>query len=163
MGGLYRIIANNKNGFIVESLTDSKRTMISATQRIMTLSDIAVYTSDGELPLKDVFRKIQETGDGKLEADPKGDQEKLRTYFKKIVPNFDEEKVYSSDIKKMLTWYEALRDKIDFKKVEEEDDDEGTKLPGSGETEKPIKKVHEMHGPKTENAKTTTARTRKKV
>src|SRR3954468_13642421 len=101
MSGLYRIVASNKNGFIVESLNDGKRTMVNNSQRIMSLTDISVYTKDGEVPLRDIFKKLVETS-GDEKPDPKGDPEKLRTFFKKAVPEYDEEKVYSSDIKKML-------------------------------------------------------------
>ena len=163
MNGLYKIIANNKNGFIVESLQDGKRTMISSNQRIMTLADISVFTKDGEIPLRNVFKKVQEVSGNKLEVDPKGDPNKLREYFKKIVPEFDEEKVYSSDIKKMITWYDLLKDKIDFSKDESGEIDQDDKPHLTGEHEKPITKKHEVHGPKTENAKSSTARTRKKV
>jgi hypothetical protein len=162
MGGLYQVVATNKNGVIVESLTDNKRTMISATQRIMSLSDIALYVKDGEMPLREVFQKISTKGEKKLEVDPKGDPEKVRAYFKKLIPDFDEAKVYDSDIRKMLLWYEILKDKVDFSKPEEKEE-EGSKLINTGETEKFIPKIHEAHGPKTEHAKTTTARTRKKV
>ena len=162
MNGLYKILANNKNGFIVESLQDGKRTMININQRIMSLSDISVYTKEGEIPLRDVFKKAQEVSGNKLEVDPKGDPKKLKDYFKKIVPDFDEEKVYPSDIKKMITWYDVLKDKIDFIK-EDAEPAEGDKPLIQGEHEKPIHKIHEMHGPKTENAKASTARTRKKV
>lgn len=161
MGGLYKIVATNKGGVIVESLHDAKRTMISATQRIMTLADIALYVKDGEMPLREVFKKINDQVKGKLEVDLKGDAEKIKSYFKKLIPEYDAEKVYASEIKKMLSWYEVLNSKIDFSKPEEEV--EGSKLPGSGEQEKPIHKIHEAHGPKAEHAKTTTARTRKKV
>ncbi len=160
--GLFRILANNKNGFIVESLMDGRRTMINANQRIMTLSDISVYTTEGETPLREVFKKMQDVAGKKLEVDPKGDPKKLRDYFKKIVPDFDEEKVYSSDIKKMFTWFEALKDKIDFS-VEDKKEDEDGKPMIPAEHEKHVPKIHEAHGPKAENAKATTARTRKKV
>lgn len=163
MNGLFKIIANNKNGFIVESLQDGKRTMISANQRIMTLSDISVFTKDGEIPLRDVFKKAQEVSGTKLEVDPKGDPKKLKEYFKKIVPEFDEEKVYASDIKKMIAWFEILKDKIDFSKEESAEVDIDDKAILPADTEKTFAKKHEMHGPKPENAKTSTARTRKKV
>ncbi len=163
MNGLYKIIANNKNGFIVESLQDGKRTMVSSNQRIMTLADISVFTKDGEISLRDVFKKAQEVSGNKLEVDPKGDANKLREYFKKIVPDFDEEKVYTSDIKKMISWFDVLKDKIDFSKDEAAEGVQDGKALISGEHDKPILKKHEAHGPKTENAKTSTARTRKKV
>jgi hypothetical protein len=161
MSGLFKVVASNKTGVIVESLQDAKRTMVSGTQRIMTLSDIALYVKDGEMPLREVFKKIKETSGGKLDVDLKGDPEKIRTYFKKLIPDYDEEKVYASEIKKMLNWYEALKDKIDFSKEEEVTED--SKIPGNVDHEKPIPKIHEAHGPKAEHAKSSTARTRKKV
>ena len=158
--GLFRILSSNKTGFIVESLTDGKRTMVNANQRIMTLSEIAVYTSDGEVPLRDVFKKIADSG--KKAPDPKGDQEKLRVFFKTVVPDFDEERVYNSDIKKMITWYDLLKDKIDFKVEEKEEEGVDVKS-HAGDQGHQIHRVHEVHGPKTEHAKTTTTKTRKKV
>ncbi len=59
MSGLYKVVANNRAGFIVESLVDSKRTIINSTQKIMTLVDIAVYTASGEVPLREIYKKIQ--------------------------------------------------------------------------------------------------------
>lgn len=161
MTGLYKIVANNKGGYIVESINDGKRTLINVNQRIMTLSDISVYTKEGEVPLRAIFKKIADQVKDKLDVDLKGDQQKLRDFFKSVVPDYDEDKVYSSDIKKMLTWFDALKDKIDFSK-EEEAEKEETKMTSSSEHEKPVPKF-EMHGPKTEHAKASTARTRKKV
>lgn len=161
MSGLYKVVANNKSGFIVESLADGKRTLVNASQRIMTLVDIAVYTSEGEVPLKEVFQKIKEKTGGPLTVDLKGDQNKLREFFGTVVPEFDGERVYNSDIKKMLTWYSLLQDKMDFAK---EDEAEGTDVTAlSQESEKYTPKVHEAHGPKTEGAKKAPSRTRKKV
>ena len=163
MGGLYKIVASNKNGFIVESMQDGKRTMINANQRIMTLSEIAVYTKDTELPLRDVFKKMQETSDKNSPVDVKEDPKKLRDYFKTIVPEFDEERVYSSDIKKMISWFDALKGKIDFSKEEEPAEGEDGKLISPVEHDKSQPKIHESHGPKAEKTKNTTASTRKKV
>ncbi len=163
MGGLFKVVASNKSGVIVESISDGKRSMINSTQRIMTLSEIALYVKDGEMPLREVFKIIQEKSKNKLEVDPKGDQEKVRAYFKTLIPDFNEDKVYSSDIKKMLVWFDALKDLIDFSKEEAVEPDEDSKLPGANETEKFVPKIHEVHGPKVEHAKTVKARTRKKV
>jgi hypothetical protein len=159
--GLYEVVANNKNGFIVESLQDGKRTMIASSQRIMTLSDVAVYTTGDELPLRELFKKMKDQDTDLSKVDLKGDQQKMRDFFKEILPEFDEEKVYNSDIKKMLTWYDILKDKIDFAKVEEKEEEDKGGV--SAENEKPVPKMHEAHGPRTENAKKSTARTRKKV
>lgn len=156
MSGLFKVVGNNKSGFIVESVTDNKRSMISSSQRIMTLVDIGVYTQDKEVPLNEVFLKIQQAGDDKS-IDPKGDAKALRAFFKSVLPEYDEERVYDSDIRKMLSWYLLLNGKVDFSKVEDADD----KL--QQQNEKHIPKIHEAHGPKEMAAKSFSARTRKKV
>ncbi len=158
MGGLFKVVGNNKNGFIVESMLDNKRTMVSSSQRILTLVDIGVYTTDEEMPLNEVFLKIQESGKDKS-IDVKGDSKKMREFFKSVIPTFDEERVYDSDIKKVLSWYLLLTGKVDFSKVEEVDD----KLAQHQDNEKQIHKNHESHGPKEMSAKASSARTRKKV
>ncbi len=158
MSGLYKVVGNNKTGFIVESVIDNKRSMISSSQRIMTLVDIGVYTNDEEMPLNEVFLKIQQSGKDKS-IDVKGDVKKLREFFKSAVPEYDEARVYDSDIKKMLSWYLLLNGKVDFSKVEEEED----KILRQQEQDKPIPKIHEAHGPKEMASKSTSARTRKKV
>ena len=160
MPGLYKVVGNNKNGFIVESILDGKRSMVNGQQRIMTLIDIAVYTSGDEKPLREIFLSLQEKTNGKLPVDLKGDDTKIREYFRTIVPDFDEERVYNSDIKKMLNWFQLLNGKVDFTKPVEADAAAVKK-----EDDKPaVPKVHEAHGPKAEqHAKTSTARTRKKV
>lgn len=162
MNGLYKVVANNKTGFIVESLTDGKRSMVNSTQRIMTLVDIAVYTTEEEVPLRVVFQKIKDKTGGALTVDLKGDQNKLRDFFISVLPNVDQERVYNSDIKKMLNWYQMLQDKIDFsKEVEETDGVDVSAL--HADSDKHLPKLHEAHGPKTESVKRATARTRKKV
>lgn len=158
MSGLFQVVGNNKSGFIVESILDSKRSMVSSNQRIMTLVDIGVYTQDEEMPLNEVFLKIQQSGKEKS-VDLKGDVKKLREFFKSVVPEYDETRVYDSDIKKMLTWYLLLSGKVDFSKVEDEED----KALRQQDNEKHIPKIHEAHGPKEMGSKSSSARTRKKV
>ena len=116
----------------------------------------------GEVPLREIYKKIQSGEGNKLKVDVKGDQTKLREYFKKLIPDFDEERVYTSDIKKMLTWFELLSEKIDFSKVEEKETDEKSAV-GDKDGKVPVKAHREAHGPKVESAKKATARTRKKV
>ena len=162
MSGLFKVVAQSKNGIIIESLVDEKRSSVSTTQRISSLVDIAVYTKHEDLPLKEVLKKIQETDGGKLAVDPKADPKMLKDYFKKIVPDFDEERVYVSDIKKILTWYELLNGKIDFT-VKDEVDEEG-KLNLNQESGKQVPKMHETHGPKADkHAKVGQVKLRKKV
>jgi hypothetical protein len=160
--GLYKVVAQSKNGFIVESLIDGKRLRISSSQRISSLVDIAVFTKHEDMPLKEVFKKIFEADGDKLSVDPKADQKILKDYFKKVVPDFDEDRVYVSDIKKMLSWYELLSGKIDFNAKEKSDDDDKINL--NQEFEKPIPKTHEIHAPKADqHAKVGQVKLRKKV
>jgi len=164
MSGLYKVVAQSKNGFIVESLADNKRMPINASQPISSLVDISVFTKDEDMPLKNVFKKIQETDGGKLSIDPKGDPKSLKDYFKKIVPNIDEERVYPSDMKKILTWYGVLNDKIDFSAKENEEEESKINLSASGGIDKPIPKAHEGHSPKADqHAKVGQVKLRKKV
>jgi len=158
-GGLHKVIANNKSGFIVESLADGKRSMVSGTQRIMSLVDVAIYTTTEERPLREVFRKLQEVEGDQLSIDPKCDEKELRAFFKKIVPDYDEVRVYASDIRKVLNWFKQLNGKVDFSKEEETTE----VAAASDNVSKPVQRVHEVHGPKTESAKTTASKTRKKV
>jgi hypothetical protein len=161
MSGLYKMIATTKSGFIVESLTDGKRMPVSSTQRVSALGDIFIYRSDEEMPLSDVFKKIKETDGDKLSVNPKGTDEELKKYFKKLVPDFDESRVHPSHIKKMLSWYEILNGKIDFDQKEE---DSETSLINKEEHEKPVAKNFEANAPKADqHAKVTPVKLRKKV
>ncbi len=160
LGGLHKVIGNNKNGFIVESLVDGKRTMVNGSQRIMTLVDVAIYTTGDEKPLREILLKLQETEGDKLSVDSKADDATLRAWFKKIVPEYDAERVYASDIRKVLNWYKLLNGKVDFTKAE---DAPNEVLASTEDQSKPVQRLHEAHGPKTENAKTTATKTRKKV
>jgi hypothetical protein len=162
MSGLYKVVAQSKNGFIVESLADQKRMPINSTQPISSLVDISVFTKEDDMPLKNVFRKIQETDGGTLAVDPKGDAKLLKDYFKKIVPNMDEDRVYPSDIKKILTWYSLLSGKIDF--TAKEETEEESKINLNTDFEKPIPKAKEGHSPKADqHAKVGQVKLRKKV
>jgi hypothetical protein len=158
MPGLYRVIGNNKSGFIVESLQDGKRSMVSGAQRIMSLVDVAIYTSAEEKPLREVLKSMEERDGANLPVDAKADDAKLRSYFSGIVPDYDAERVYVSDIKKVLNWYKLLQGKVDFSKS----NDEGSVVAKEDQA-KPVQKVHEAHGPKTEGAKAAATRSRKKV
>ena len=161
MSGLFKMIATTKTGFIVESLTDGKRMPVSSTQRVSGLGDIFIYRNDEEMPLADVFLKIKETDGDKLTVNPKGTDDELKKYFKKIVPDFDEGKVHASHIKKMLSWYEILKDKVDFA---QKDDDSDVSLPNKEGNDKPIVKNFETNAPKVDqHSKVAPIKVRKKV
>jgi hypothetical protein len=162
MSGLFKMIATTKSGFIVESLTDGKRMPISSTQRVSALGDIFIYRASEEMPLSDVFKKIRDTDGEKLSVSPKGNEDELKKYFKKLVPDFDESRVHASHMKKMLTWYEILNGKIDFDQ-KEEDDAEAPVL-NKDEHDKPVAKNFETNAPKADqHAKVTPVKLRKKV
>lgn len=113
MPGLYKVLTQTKTGFIVESLTDQKRLPVSATQRVSMLEEISIYTTSGDIPLKEVLLKIKEFSAAHEIADAKADPTQLKEFLGKVVPDFDSDRVYPSDIKKMITWYHLVKDVLD--------------------------------------------------
>ena len=123
--GLYEIISQSKSGVIVESLADKKRFPVNSLHNISTLNDIAIYTYEEEVPLKQVFLNIFEKQEGEKSIDPKSSKNDLINYFGEVLPGFDEERVYPSNIKKILSWYNALVDaKFDFASIKQELEEE---------------------------------------
>lgn len=109
--GLYKLVTQTRGGFVAESLLDRKRTTVGLRSNVSVLSEIAIYTLDEELPLRAVFLKIQEKEEGgKTSVGHKEDKLKLEEYFFEILPNYDEDRVYSSDIKKIIQWYNILHE-----------------------------------------------------
>lgn len=107
--GLYKLVTQTRSGFIAESLIDQKRLAIGIQQNVSVLSEIAVYTLTEEVPLADVFRKISDKENGKETAvSHKDSKDKLEEYFFEVLPDYDEDRVYVSDIKKVIQWYNLL-------------------------------------------------------
>jgi len=108
--GLYKLISQGKNLLIAESLTDGKRIPVYMHEKVVSLSDIAIYTTDNkDLPLKTVLKNIWEKEQGKvIDFDKSISPINLKKYFVTILPNFDQDRVYSSDIRKIMTWYNIL-------------------------------------------------------
>lgn len=107
--GLYKIISQGRNMLIVESLSDKKRMPSYATDKVVSLSDVTMYTNDGDKPLPEIFEIIKTKENGAIASvDPKSDVQKLREYFSEILPDFDRERVYPTDIKKLIQWYNLL-------------------------------------------------------
>ncbi|MDA0176039.1 MULTISPECIES: DUF5606 family protein [Mesoflavibacter] len=107
--GLYKLVTQTRTGFIAESLIDQKRIAIGIQQNVSVLSEIAIYTLAEEVPLANVFKKISEKEDGKTTAvSHKDSKDKLEEYFFEILPDYDEDRVYVSDIKKVIQWYNLL-------------------------------------------------------
>ena len=106
--GLFRFISQGRNGIIVESFSDKKRSFINASSKVSSLEDIAIFTSDEEVPLKQILKSIFEHENGGPAPDPKSSPDELKAYMEKILPTYDHERVYISDIKKLVTWYNTL-------------------------------------------------------
>lgn len=108
--GLYKLISQGKTSSVMESLVDHKRTPIFTLDRVSSLAEIAIYTYDGEISLADVFRNIYKKEDGGkcMSHNEKG--ETIRAYFEEVLPNFEKERVYDSNIRKVLQWYNILKD-----------------------------------------------------
>lgn len=107
--GLYKLISYGKNMLVVEGLADGKRTPATARDKIISLGDIAIYTTEQEVPLGQVMETIFKNNDGKaLDMATLKTGEQLRDFFKSTLPNYDEERVYNNDIKKVVTWYNLM-------------------------------------------------------
>jgi hypothetical protein len=106
--GLFRFVSQGRNGIIVESFADKKRSFINASSKVSSLEDIAIFTSEKEVPLKQVLKNIFELEKGGPAPDPKSSPEILKGYLEKVLPDYDHERVYVSDIKKLVHWYNTL-------------------------------------------------------
>ncbi|WP_445384509.1 DUF5606 family protein [Robiginitalea sp. IMCC44478] len=107
--GLYRLLTQTRSGFVAESLVDGRKLTVGLSGNVSVLSEIAIYTLEEELPLRTVFEKIKQKENGKkTEIDHKAEKIRLEEYFFEILPNYDEDRVYASDIKKIIQWYNLL-------------------------------------------------------
>lgn len=107
--GLFKYVSQAKNGIIVESLIDKKRMPAYASAKVSALEDIAIFTEDAEVPLGEIFSKIYEKENGGKALDAKSNPDKIIAYFKSVLPDFDQKRVYVSDIKKVISWYNILQ------------------------------------------------------
>lgn len=121
--GLFKLVSQGKNMLIVEALATGKRTPAYAHDKVISLGDIAIYTIDEDVPLGNVFESIKAKTDGKpVDVKAFADDAELRAYFKEVLPDFDEDRVYTNDIKKVFSWYNILLGAgiTDFVEKEEE-------------------------------------------
>ena len=106
--GLYQLKTQTRSGLLAESLADGKKINVSTRQNVSLLSEIAIYTLTEEVPLRDVFTKIYEKENGGEAISHKSSRDELEAYFFNVMPDYDEDRVYPSDIKKVLQWYNLL-------------------------------------------------------
>ena len=110
--GLFELKLQTRSGFLAESLLDGKKITVGLRSNVSLLSEISMYTYSEEKPLVEIMRAIAiKENEGPTAVSPKEDNVKLITYFKEILPDYDEDRVYASDIKKVLNWYNILQAK----------------------------------------------------
>lgn len=122
--GLYKLVAQSKNGIIVESLTENKRFPVSSSSNVSSMEDIAIYTYEEEVPLQEVFQKIYDKEEGGKTLGHKESTDQIVGFFADVLPNYDTERVYISDMKKVLQWYNLLHDSGLLEAKEEETPEE---------------------------------------
>ncbi len=106
--GLYELKVQTRSGFLAESLVDGKKLNVGLQSNVSLLSEISVYTYEGEKPLAEILKAIATKEDDKETISHKEDKDKLESYFAEIIPDYDAERVYASDIKKIINWYNML-------------------------------------------------------
>jgi hypothetical protein len=131
--GLFKFIAQGKNAIIVEHLETGKRSSAFSSAKVSSLEDISVFTENEDLLLGKVFDKIFEKESGGLAIDSKTEAEKLKKYFEELIPDYSKEKVYVSDMKKIILWYNLLHKKGMLVKEEPEKQDDSDKTESEAE------------------------------
>ena len=109
--GLYVLKVQTRTGFVAESLLDGKKVTVSLKSNVSLLSEISIYTYEGEKPLAEIMQNIAKKENKGQTISHKEDNAALLTYFREVLPEYDEERVYASDIKKILNWYNTLQAK----------------------------------------------------
>lgn len=117
--GLFKIIAQSKNGIIIEGLADNKRTNIYSSTKVSTLSDIGMYTTGEDKPIEEIMTAIFEKEKGGPCVSHKADDKEIEAYFSKILPEYDKERVYVSNMRKLFSWYTILQSTGNLKEREE--------------------------------------------
>lgn len=166
--GLYKLVSQGKNMLIVESLLDGSRMPAFAKDKAVSLGDIAIFTETAEVTLGEVLEKVKEKEKGaKCSIDPKSDNDVLRKYLGEILPDFDRDRVYPSDIRKLLNWYNILvnsnltdfiaKEESTQESSEETADASGEAKPKKKATEATLKKTTAHQNVKTSQSKVATA------
>ncbi len=122
--GLFLVVAQTKTGAIVESFNDQRRFPVFASEKMSSLEEISIFTTDEDVPLKDVFKKIFDKENGGQAIVDKDNNNALKAYMEEILPEYDKDRVYVSDMKKLFTWYNLLQEKamLDFSEIPAEDE-----------------------------------------
>jgi hypothetical protein len=129
--GLYKLVSKNAKGVIIENLETKKRMPYYNATKISSLEDIAIFTEDDDKPLNEILQAIKDKENGGQAIDHKSAKEDLISYFKEIVPDYDEDRVYASHIKKIVNWYNILQknDLMDFEIKDEKEESNDSEQP----------------------------------
>lgn len=135
--GLYKMIAQAKNGVIVESIIDQKRLQAFSHDKISTLEEISIYTESDDMPLKEVLKTMFEKLEGKEAPEYKGDNNKTKEFFAEMLPQYDKERVYVSHMQKIISWYNLLlkNNLLDASLEDEKEESEGQPEEAASPTE----------------------------
>jgi hypothetical protein len=167
--GLYKFISQGRNGIIVEGIADGKRMLIPSSNKVSAMGDIAIYTESEEIPLKEIFKKIFEQENGKQTISHKSPDNQIKEFFISIQPDYDKNRVYVSDIKKVINWYNLLTEHELFDPNEKEDDEDAAteasevKTDKDGKSEKKAKATTSKNKPTPKSDKKPTVKSATKI
>jgi hypothetical protein len=151
--GLFKMMAQTKNGVVVESIIDEKRFTAFGNEQISSLEEISIFTEDEDLPLLEVFKLIFKKLEGEKALSHKSSNKELKEFFEEVLPSYDKERVYVSDIKKVINWYNLLtvNEFFDFPEEDENKSSEDNEESKPDEkTEKPEEANDEVKPEETE-------------
>ena len=120
--GLFEYIAQSRNGFIVEAMSDKKRSNVPTTAKVTTLADVSIYADDGEVTLKQVLESMRDKLSGKEAMSSKANPEEIKKFFGEVLPGYDRDRFYVSHMKKVLDWYNNLCRFGSLEFIEEEEE-----------------------------------------
>jgi hypothetical protein len=144
--GLFKIVAQSKNGIIVEGLTDKKRTNVYASTKVSTLSDISMFTTGDDKPIEEIITAVFDKENGGPAVDNKADDATIEKYFAEILPEYDKERVYVSNMRKLFSWYNIMQATGNLKKKEEGAEGDDKALAIKAEEKFKAKTTHSKEG-----------------
>ena len=138
MAGLYKVVANSKSGVIVDSLTEKKRFPVFGASKISALEDISMFAESGDKPLSEIMQTIFDKEKGAKAVDHKADDKAIVAYFSEILPDYDKDRVYVSNMRKLFSWYNMLQETGNLKQEEAEETAETKKPKLTAEEKKKV-------------------------
>ena len=121
--GLFEYVAQGRGGIIAQSLATKQRQLLGASAKVSSLADISIYTDETDVPLRDVLTSMAAKLSQGQAPDPKGDPKAIKAFFSEVLPNYDENRFYVSHMKKVLAWYEELRNFASLEFVADEEEE----------------------------------------